>query len=407
VIRSSWAVHGTIDQEDARMFGAAAFMPGLRPAGVDQPIARAGFRPGYGGVTPGKVAAASSQSVTIQPFQLVLPSRRGATSGGAYLITSDEVITLDGLLSTPPHPTYSRIDLIVVQQNDTFYGDNDSLVTIKQIVGTPASPPSPPTVTTATGSPADYFVLGQYTLPPGSSADLRNVTITPTSNDAPDSDRFTVASGGILPVPTTAARSLLTAKGWAGLTVYNREAAALQTLSGMNGQWKTLWDRVPAQITSTIDPAAVPVKIDGTLYAYGRDLYLYKAGAMLRLTWNEIDMGWKDTTWAGEMGAVGLYWPYVRLINSDTCQMAGQMQKDYPAENIPNGTQLLRLPTGYRPATLQTVAVACEFANDYSTTAKISIMTDGKVYFYCPDELKAKWVSFDGVIYALTEINTP
>jgi len=236
-IRSSWAVNDNIDVEEARMAIALLLTPGMRDTAtyLDQPHTRSGFKPGFN-TDPGRVTAVSTTSLSVAPLQYVMPAQRSA-NGGAYLITSDTALTLlpmgtDGQI---PDGTYSRIDRVILQQNDQFYGDGDSDAHIRIVVGTPSATPAVPTVT---GSPA-WVELARYTLPANAN-DMTKVTIT----DMRSTDRWTVAAGGSLPVPTTTARNLLNGKAWPGMTVYNQQTQRLETfVSG------TTWTQAAPQVT--------------------------------------------------------------------------------------------------------------------------------------------------------------
>jgi hypothetical protein len=414
-LRTSWAVQDAIDQEDARVHMAAALTPGLRatsPYG-DMPIARAGFRPGYGGSQPGRVTMTGDQTCTVQPFQLTLPSKRGAVNGGAYIVTSDAVETVTDLLATPAHATYPRIDRLIVQQRDTYYLDPGSPAEITLVVGTPSATP----VTPSPPPGCDWFELARWQIPPGTT-NLRTVTVNRLATGEQGGDRYTVAAGGVLPVPNDASRDLLTAKGWAGLTVYNSKdgtaPGALEVLSGPGGTWTR--QGTGSQILKMggdYTPGVQPVKVDSTLYLFGNDLYLWRApGVWTRLTYNDIDAEW----YPADIGACWPdEWPVSRKTGPHLIQMHGLVSADDGrTRDFSNDTLLCRLTSGHRPLKTQYANVVTGFGNDYATTAKIMVVGSdnatgnrlpGQIILYRPTAHLIRWVSLDGVFFYLDSGN--
>lgn len=429
-LRTSWAVQDAIDQEDARVSAAVMMMPGLRslaPYG-DMPIARAGFRPGYGGTNPGKVTMTGVNTCTVQPFQIVLPSRRGAVNGGAYIITSDSVETVT--LETNPHPSYSRIDRLVVQQNDTFYdntaGSEAKLVYVKgTAASTPALPPVPPVTPPAPTPPMttspDYFELARWTVT-NTTTDLRTVTPyrlapPPTGGTAEQGgDKWTVAVGGVLPVPNTASRDLLTAKGWAGLTVHNPDSSGLEVLSGPGGTWRRQGVGAPILNIDSGYPAGLA---DNTVAMFRGDLWIFtNPSTWTKITynhelWEPMEVG--PSVWPER-------WPQAKKINATTIQLTGLFYADWEHKtNLPNERLLCRLPDGWRPMYRQDAAVVTEMhayisgkggpyvnskiavvAADGTTASGMNVLR-GQILFYRPDGMEVTWVSLDGVILYLDD----
>jgi hypothetical protein len=152
--------------------------------------------------------------------------------------------------------------------------------------------------------------------------------------------------------------------------------------------------------TTTLVPSSQPVQTDGTLYLYGDDMYVFRAGTMVRLTYNNINTEWKPIAVRGSMTVKGGRSLTVRKINAYTCQTAGWMQ--YGAgttTNIPELYQMATLPSGYRPSLEVILPLATEWASDYTDTANIGITPDGIVTFHRPPQLNAKWVSLDGLTF--------
>lgn len=230
-MRSSWATDiasgGQITVEDGRVALAALMAPGLRSTSTgDRPIARAGFRPGLS-TDPGAVTATGGGTLSVAPFQYVMPTSRA--TGGAYIVSQDTTYTFNGL-ATPAHSTYGRIDRIIVQQDDTFYGDSDSTCTIRQVVGTPSATPALPSVT---GS-ADWIELARINVGAGQT----NLTLTGTVVDMRPADKFTVASGGLLPVPNQAARDAITG-AYDGMPVWLSDQQRVDVRNS-GGGWTTV-----------------------------------------------------------------------------------------------------------------------------------------------------------------------
>ncbi|MFB6722918.1 hypothetical protein ACFCV3_22255 [Kribbella sp. NPDC056345] len=238
--RNSWAVsdspNGVITTEDARLAVSALMQPGATPV-----ISRDGIRPGSG--EPGLVAAAAptpDKVVTVQPFQMFMRASRGI---GSYVQTLDSVKTLDLLTDNPAHSSDSRIDLIIAQQADKFYGDTTNAFTVRHIVGSPSPTPGEPAVP---GSP-DYVRLAIVRIPGGAT------TITPEmiTDQRPS---WVVGLGGVVPVRSADGRNATTP--YDGLTAYRRDRRWLEIHDG--AAWRV--PSIPvcssvAEITATVtDP---------------------------------------------------------------------------------------------------------------------------------------------------------
>lgn len=237
--RSSWATDispgGQLTVEDSRVALAAFMTPGLRSTSTgDRPIARAGFRPGFG-TNPGAVTASGGGTLAVAAFQYVLPTSRA--TGGAYIISQDTTYSFNAL-ATPAHSTFARIDRLIVQQDDTYYGDADSTCTIRQVVGTPSATPALPSIT---GSP-DWFELARINVGAGQT----NLTLAGTLTDMRPTDKWTVASGGILPVPNNAARDALSNVP-DGFGVWVSDAARLD-IRNASGGWSPTSPPASAQV---------------------------------------------------------------------------------------------------------------------------------------------------------------
>jgi hypothetical protein len=220
--RNSWAVsdspNGVITTEDARIAVSALMQAGPSPS-----TSRNGIRPGVG--DPGTVAAAAptpNKTVTVQPFQMFMRAARGT---GSYVQTLDAVKSLDLLTDSPAHAANARYDLIVAQQSDKFYGDDNNTFAVRQIVGTPSGTPADPTVP---GS-ADFFLLARVRIAAGAT------TITA---DMIDDLRpaWTVGLGGLIPVRNAAERDAIAT--FPGVQAYRQDRRWVEVHDG------TAW-RIP------------------------------------------------------------------------------------------------------------------------------------------------------------------
>jgi hypothetical protein len=406
-IRSSWAVQDAIDQQEARIHLASLLTPGVRKnSTIDKPIARAGMRPGFGGPIPGQVTPIGVAQIQVTPFQLFLPSRRAGNADGVYIVTSDQIVTLD-VPMTPVDPINGRVDLLIVQQNDTFHGpDPDCKAVLKVISGIASGNPQP---NTGAIGPQDWFEIGRWTVPKGvSSLQGTGVTFQLAA------DRFTVAAGGVLPVDSTASRDLLADAGWSGMPVYNRQSKALEILdkSVSPPVWSRMLADTPA-ITVTwgsTSASLVPIKVVGTLYRFGNDLYVWTGptGFMPRLTWNDtVDFArWRACTLGKDVFVRQSGQEVVaRQISANTAVVLGMVsRKDlstgHTIDFTPGGTLVCQLPPNCRPKRFQTVSCTGEAVSTTGvncTTGKIEIRTNGEMWFFSSTGYHPAWLSLDNI----------
>ncbi len=270
--RNSWAVsdspNGVLTTEDARLAVSSALQSGPGPM-----LSRNGLRPAAG--DPGKVAAAAPTpdgTVTVQPFQMFMRASRGV---GSYVQTLDAVKTLDLLKDNPAHSANARIDLIVAQQADKFYGDTSNAFVVRQIVGEPSSTPAEPTPT------GDYLQLARVRIPAGTKA------ITP---DLVEDRRpgWVVGLGGVMPSRGVGERDA--AHAYNGLTTYRQDRRWLEINDG--DKW-----RVPSipVCTSLADiRAMVTDPLPGQLVFSTQDNLVYR--------WNGADWIGSVATGGGAVG---------------------------------------------------------------------------------------------------------
>lgn len=212
VERASWATMNgesgrIVDVEDARLALGALWTPGAGGAS-----ARPGIRPAGG--NPGQVTASAptpDTNVHVRAFQGVLGASRGV---GPYTTTLDADKQLDVLVAHPADPSNPRNDLVVEVQTDTFYNDPSTAYEVKLIVGDPAASPIDPT---AKITSPDYRILARVRVAAGATA------ITDAAIDNFPHD-WTVALGGVLPVPDQAARDAI-GNPYGGFTIWRVDRA--------------------------------------------------------------------------------------------------------------------------------------------------------------------------------------
>lgn len=259
VERVSWAVGADTERiltvEDARI----AWSGLLTSAGAV--TSRSGFRPA-GNADPGRVFATSptpNGTVHVEPFTYHLQSVRG---GGVYTMSLDSVKDVDILTTAPPDANNARNDLIVAQQSDLFFGDPDSRMRVRHIVGNPAASPQDPQIT---GSP-DFIRLARIVVQANATA------INPADiQGLRPVDRTTVALGGVLPVPDRAARDAIV-NPYEGLTIYRRDRKWLEYFDAT--AWRVIGSVQVAALTDISDPipgqlvifGATPYRFDGVVW---------------------------------------------------------------------------------------------------------------------------------------------
>ncbi|AHH94227.1 hypothetical protein [Kutzneria albida] len=266
--RNSWAVsdapNGVITTEDARLALSALAQPGADPVS-----ARQGLRAAPG--DPGRVSAAAKPdaTVTVQPFQMFMQSKRGL---GNYVQTLDRAKTLDLITDHPADSKNPRIDLIIAQQTDKFYGDTVNGFLVTQVVGTASGTPNPPTVP----GPGDYLELARVRIP----ASAKEITADMIEDRRQGS---VVGLGGVVPLRGVAERAQLTA--YPGLTTYRADRGWLEVSDG------TAW-RVPGVpvCASPNELSTISSPYQGQLVASIQDGLLYQ---------------WDGAKWVGVAGGVG------------------------------------------------------------------------------------------------------
>jgi hypothetical protein len=176
--------------------------PGVRPAGAN----------------PGQVTA-SSNTVTVQPFQAVVADATNPATG-PYLVTLEAVQTLP---LPAAHASLGRFDLVVAEIVDDGFA-------VKLYVGEPLTGPVPPKPSTT------HLPLAQISVKPGQQPAITDLR------------RFTAAVGGILPV-RTAAELPTVAQASPGQFAYRLDSGELQVFG--TGGWqrfkqpRTKWQALP------------------------------------------------------------------------------------------------------------------------------------------------------------------
>lgn len=142
----------------------------------------AGVFPGGGGmqVTPG-----SGLAVLVAAGYCCVPNSTSALQGG-YVFGPVNQVTLTLASADPTNP---RIDLAVARVYDV--GTSASFCDVEIVTGTPASPPSAPSL------PANSLLLAQVSVVAGAA--------TLTSSAITDERSYVVAPGGVLPISSPSA----------------------------------------------------------------------------------------------------------------------------------------------------------------------------------------------------------
>lgn len=228
--------------------------------------AKNGFRPGPGVLTPGTVSATGTPDgyVHVTPFQAVLQTAR-ATPGGPYIMTLDAVEDVN-VLSTPADPTNPRNDVIIAHQADVYYGDGSSAMTITHVVGTPSGTPADPSL----AAYPNCVQLARVRVDA-----LVTSIVSAKITDLRPADLYTVALGGVHPVPSEAVRNALVGM-YPGYTIYRTDRKWIEEYDGT--YWRV--QGVPL-VSSLSDCAAITHPLTGMLASdsSARTRYRYTGSA--------------------------------------------------------------------------------------------------------------------------------
>lgn len=206
---------------------------------------------------PGAVTATSPTPnglVHVGAFRYVMQSGRG---GGVYTLTLDAIKDVNVLGDQAADPSNNRNDLIVAQQSDAFFGDANSDMLVRHVIGTPSGAPVDPTVT---GS-SDYITLARVVV-------RANTTSILGSDITNFTQLFTVATGGVVPVRTQAERDAMT-QATNGQLVWRRDVSRLeaQTSSGWRAMDFTKTSSL-ANITSPLTGQVAYLTSDNRAYVW-------------------------------------------------------------------------------------------------------------------------------------------
>lgn len=168
--------------QDLRLQGASAMLTGASPSGSTGIAARPGIR--YGTGSPLFVAPSSGMNITVNPG-IAFVQGTASANAGMYTCCLDTTATLTVATSDPTNP---RIDNVIAQVTDVGTSSSTTVVTLQ--TGTPAPSPVAPTL------PANSFLLATVSVAAGAT--------TITSGNISTNRVFTVATGGILPISSTA-----------------------------------------------------------------------------------------------------------------------------------------------------------------------------------------------------------
>lgn len=273
--RISLSVSGqATSAEDTRIAFGALWTPGTSAV-----KAKTGFRPGPGATTPGTVTASGTADafVHVAPFQSVLQTTRTAV-GGVYIGTLDATKDIN-ILSTPANATNPRNDLVIAYQSDQYYGDGTSTMLVRSVVGTPSGSPSDP----STAAFPDCIILARVrvnanatTITSGNITDLRPAAL------------YTVAVGGILPIPTQTVRDALGGL-FNGFTIWRQDRKWVEVYDG--SFWRVQGVGI---VTSVADLSAITAPLTGQIAWNTADGLFYRYSG-----------GWARTDTAEPWGIVG------------------------------------------------------------------------------------------------------
>lgn len=237
VLNPPMMVAGRTDHNADDFRGAlAASMVGQ---GSTNLLPRAGILPGWGA----ELSVAQStpnMSVNVGSGKCFIPA---PTNGhGGWYCVNDSTLNLIVAASNATNP---RIDLVIARIADPqYYAGGDGLAAIKVITGVAAASPLVPTVPTAEGA---YITLAQIAVAANATSIVNtNITLN-TSTSRP----YTVGLGGVLPVPTAAARTALTP--WNGLVVEQLDTGSLWVYT--LGAWQII--RNGADVVSGVATASI------------------------------------------------------------------------------------------------------------------------------------------------------
>ncbi|WP_027945955.1 hypothetical protein [Amycolatopsis taiwanensis] len=199
---------GQVNVEDHRLAQSALWTPN------GNITSRSGMVPNAASAAaPGTVTATSPTPngfAHVSPFRYVLQSQRG---GGVYTLTLDSIKDVNILGDQAADPSNPRNDLIVFHQRDSYFGDPNSDMVVRHVIGTPAASPVDPDPS-AGGWGNDYVVKARVVVP-ANAITITNANIT--NFDLP----YAVATGGQVPVRTQAERDALAP--WEGMRCYRAD----------------------------------------------------------------------------------------------------------------------------------------------------------------------------------------
>jgi len=251
--RTGWGLDGpTVAAQDARLQLAGSFLTGATSAGGGTTgiAARQGVRPGL--TQPLLTTAISGMNVNVNSGTVFI---QGTTvrNSGTYTVCLDTNATLTVSAANVTNP---RIDNVIARVTDN--GNNTSTSTVELTTGVAAPSPSAPAL------PANSLLLAQIAVAANASS-ITSANIT-------DKRVFTAATGGIIPVKTSADQPQASSE----FPVYRHR---LDVTSGVSSplEWSTngtTWNPVataPAMVklgTVTLgsSAASMTVNISGTGY---------------------------------------------------------------------------------------------------------------------------------------------
>ncbi len=202
----------------ANSYSAEDFRQALQSLMTNEGVAsslkpRGGVVPGEGQALAVSAQGSPNMTVNVATGRAIIPGTTSALqSAYTYLNDTTKVITI-----AAAHATLPRKDIIIARVQDAAYAGAVNTFTAEVVAGTPAGSPVVP------ATPASSIVLAEILLPAGAGgATVTNAMIT-------DRRVWTVAKGGILPIPDAGSRP---AAPYLGQAVYRTDLSLVEIWNG-------------------------------------------------------------------------------------------------------------------------------------------------------------------------------
>jgi hypothetical protein len=197
----------------------SAFGALLTPQGAGQSLRpRSGITPGAGDELAVSAAAPADMSVVVGSGIVVIPAPQDGHGSWSVVNDADLSLTI-----APSDPTNPRSDLVIARVADAQYtAGGDDAADIRVVTGV-AGPGAPAPAVPATEG--EYVVLAQVAV----GANVASITAGDITLNTSASRPYTVAAGGVLPVPNAAARP---ANPYVGQAIWQTDLGLLHVWNG-------------------------------------------------------------------------------------------------------------------------------------------------------------------------------